>query len=307
MKVEKKFFIKPDGTKIEAENIVQKSIVFKVKSIDAESRIVRGVVGSDDSMDRHGENINPKGWFLDNFKNNPVILLNHDYWSMPIGKAIKVAVEDNQLIFDIQFSKKYKKAITAFDLLQEGIFNAWSVGFIVLKWGAAGSDYSIDEMELLELSLVTVPANPNALTPRDEEKMKEFEKIETTSLFDKKEKVKTEKKEIVEEKKDDKTETKEVKSEKKVKVVLTEKKKAVIIALIKEVFDQSLDEKLPEAISKYLGNKAIDPKVEVKKSKSSTFAVLNRIHEELKHQNKGSGKTLKNFNHIIGRLEKSDE
>lgn len=141
-------------------------LISSVKGFNDEEMLVSGVIGSDGSVDRHGDSINPKGWVLDNFQKNPVILLNHDYGGLPIGKATNVKRKDGALTFDIKFSKTYELAKTAYSLLKEGILNAWSVGFIPLEWGKAGGEFTINKMELLELSLVTVPANPNALTPR---------------------------------------------------------------------------------------------------------------------------------------------
>jgi len=146
------------------------------KSFNDDEMLVTGVLGSDASTDRHGDRINPKGWNLENFKKNPVILLNHAYDALPIGKAVNVKRKADGLVFDIQFSKAYDVAKTAYALLKEGILNAWSVGFIPLEFGKSGGEYTIDKMELLELSLVTVPANPNALTPRQMKSLQTLEK-----------------------------------------------------------------------------------------------------------------------------------
>jgi len=138
-------------------------ILSSFKSIDADNMKVTGVIGSDDSVDRYGDRINPKGWDLENFKKNPVIMLQHNYQQFPIGIATNVKRKENSLVFDIQFSKTLALAKEAFDLVKERIMRAWSVGFLVKEWATSGSEYTIDKMELLELSLVAIPANPNAL------------------------------------------------------------------------------------------------------------------------------------------------
>lgn len=138
------------------DTALEKSII-----IDEEKRIVDGVIGSTGLIDRQGESINPEGWSLDNFKKNPIILFGHDYYSLPIGKALKVWVEEGKLMFTIKFSSK-PFAQDVFDLIKEGMLNAVSVGFIPLKWDEKG-DYTFAEQELLELSVVPVPANPEAL------------------------------------------------------------------------------------------------------------------------------------------------
>lgn len=128
-----------------------------------DDRIWRGVVGSSGVLDRHGDTVNPNGWNLENFKKNPVILYGHDHRGLPIGKAINVEVKDGKLMFDIQFSKKSQLATEVWNLIKEGILKAVSVGFMVEEWGMAGDPYTIMKQELFELSVVTIPANPEAL------------------------------------------------------------------------------------------------------------------------------------------------
>ncbi len=129
--------------------------------VDKENKILGGVVGSSGAIDRHGESLNPNGWSLNNYMRNPVILFGHDYKSLPIGKAMKVWVEDGKLMFTIKFADT-PMGNEVFKLFEEDMLNAFSVGFIPMKWDETG-DYTFAEMELLELSVVTVPANPEAL------------------------------------------------------------------------------------------------------------------------------------------------
>lgn len=128
-----------------------------------DDRIWRGVVGSSGVLDRHGDTVNPEGWNLKNYEKNPVILYGHDHRGLPIGKAINVEIKDGKLMFDIQFSKKSQLATEVWNLIKEGILKAVSVGFMVEEWGMAGDPYTIMKQELFELSVVTIPANPEAL------------------------------------------------------------------------------------------------------------------------------------------------
>lgn len=131
--------------------------------LDKENNKLIGVIGSTGSIDRHGESVNPMGWILTNYLKNPVIQWAHDYSTLPVGKAERVYIEDNALKFDIKFADTaFAKEV--FSLFTDGILNAFSVGFIPKKWGVSGQDvYDIMEQELLELSVVPVPANPEAL------------------------------------------------------------------------------------------------------------------------------------------------
>ena len=59
-------------------------------------------VASTANADRYGDVINQGGWDLSKFRQNPVILLNHNSNALPIGKGI-VDVVDGQLMVDIEF------------------------------------------------------------------------------------------------------------------------------------------------------------------------------------------------------------
>lgn len=129
-----------------------------LKAINEEKRTVSGGIASDGGLDRHGESLNPNGWKI----NGQVPLLwGHDYRALPIGKTTQLYVEDEKLKFDGFLSEKYDFAKTVFDLITEGIVEKVSVGFIPLKYDETGK-YTYAEMELLEISFVTVPANPRA-------------------------------------------------------------------------------------------------------------------------------------------------
>jgi hypothetical protein len=43
------------------------------------------VIISTEHTDRSGEIVKQSGWELANFKNNPIVLWGHDYYSLPIG------------------------------------------------------------------------------------------------------------------------------------------------------------------------------------------------------------------------------
>ena len=134
-----------------------------IKKIDMENHIITGSF-SNENMDRHGE-IVFQNWELKNFKKNPVILNSHNYGDITeiLGKAINLDnnKEKKELLGDIQFAvSQNPKAKIAFDLYAGGFANAFSVGFIPLEFDKDGN---ILKSELLEISLVSVPANALAL------------------------------------------------------------------------------------------------------------------------------------------------
>ena len=119
-------------------------------------------IASTETPDRDGEIIKQSGWDLTNFKANPVLLLFHNYQELPVGKITDLSIEDGQLKFKAVFSEATQKAKEAYQLVKEGILNTFSVGFIPREWDKADGSV-ITKAELLEISLVPVPANPEAV------------------------------------------------------------------------------------------------------------------------------------------------
>jgi HK97 family phage prohead protease len=119
-------------------------------------------IASTDSKDRHGEVIQQEGWDLKEFKKNPVILASHDSQSFPIGKATNIKVSNGKLIFTAVFSEATQMAREAYQLVKEGILNCFSVGFIP-KARDEKDESIITNAELLEISLVAIPANSEAV------------------------------------------------------------------------------------------------------------------------------------------------
>jgi len=139
-----------------------------VKAIGDTDGLLTGVVGSTADVDRYQEIINQETWQLDNYKSNPVILWAHNLTfgedRPPIGKAVRVGVEDGKLVFDIQFDMADSFAADIFRKYKEKFLNAFSVGFIAHQEAVDDSGHTILlNNELLELSAVPVPANPMAL------------------------------------------------------------------------------------------------------------------------------------------------
>lgn len=121
------------------------------------------VIASDQTIDRAWETILASGRDLENYMKNPIILFGHDYRDIEniVGKATRVYVENNALVVEGVFaSTEYAQVCRT--LYDEGILKTVSVGFIPLQRDAEDTSI-ITKAELLELSFVPVPCNPNAL------------------------------------------------------------------------------------------------------------------------------------------------
>lgn len=150
------------------KNLVYKTIPFDIKNVDVEEGTL-WAVGSTEGFDREGDRIRMDGWDIENYLKNPVILWAHNYREPPIGKALDVVPQANGLWFKILFAKT-DKAQEVFGLYADGFMRAWSVGFLPKQKERlkeqedeeiSGWDYI--KQELLELSAVPVPSNPDAL------------------------------------------------------------------------------------------------------------------------------------------------
>ena len=124
---------------------------------------------SDATVDRYGDVIEPDGWLLDNFRRHPVALFNHNP-NLVVGNWRNIRVEDDRLLGDFEPAPPgtTRTADDVRRLIEADLLAAVSVGFrsiesepIDPKRPAAGTRYT--RQELLETSIVSVPANPSAL------------------------------------------------------------------------------------------------------------------------------------------------
>ncbi len=126
-----------------------------------EDGVLTVAVASSEKEDRHGDVLKSTGWDLENFKRNPVIQWAHDPTTPAIGKVEEIEVKDNKLYFKPKFAVKASKlAREVYELYKEGVLRAFSVGYRELERDSKGDTTG---MELLEISSVNVPANPDAL------------------------------------------------------------------------------------------------------------------------------------------------
>lgn len=121
------------------------------------------VVASDPTLDRTKDVMRPEGCVLDNYQNNPIVLASHDP-TQPIGSA-KAAIRNGRVEALIDFAPAgiSAKADEFCGLAKAGVLRAVSVGFDPIEYQpnkAGGYDYN--KWELMELSVVAVPANPGA-------------------------------------------------------------------------------------------------------------------------------------------------
>jgi HK97 family phage prohead protease len=138
-------------------------------------------IASTAASDRYGDVVD-QSWLLDNYRANPVIQVDHDYRAdATVGRATSAEVKDGALVIEVQWGKGPRAQEVA-QKVADGLLSAVSVGFRPGR-SARRSEFPVEhpyyadkvenpygmayyDNELLEVSVVAVPANPEALAQR---------------------------------------------------------------------------------------------------------------------------------------------
>ena len=156
----------------------------QIRSIQAVRRTVeeggqkRAVfVASTDTPDRYSDIVDQATWKLENYRANPVVQVDHDYRVEATVARGSVATDSGALTLEIDAWAETARAQDVRALVEAGIVNAVSVGFRPgrmiprsqmpkedPRYGDRG--YIMYDCELLEVSIVAIPANPEALAAR---------------------------------------------------------------------------------------------------------------------------------------------
>jgi len=123
---------------------------------------IEGYASTDD-VDRQGDIVPASVWKkgIQNYLKNPVILAYHDH-SEPVGRMVEHRVDSKGLWVKARISSA---ATEVFNLVKDGILTAFSIGFRIVdaEYDAAKELFVVKELELHEISVVSVPANQNTL------------------------------------------------------------------------------------------------------------------------------------------------
>ena len=125
---------------------------------------------SDETPDRIGDIIMADGCDLSNFKRNPIALFGHRS-DFPIGQWRNLLIEKTALRGELVIAPEgtSERIDEIRRLINAGVLRAVSVGFRAKDYEVIKDQddmfvgYKFTKQELLETSLVSVPANPNAL------------------------------------------------------------------------------------------------------------------------------------------------
>ena len=148
-----------------------------------ETRMAATFVITSEDVDRVGDVVVTQGIYLGNFERNPVCPYSHQALIFPVGKwrdpegNCTIRLEEKRAVGTVYFSQTYSEAATVFALVKEEILNATSIGFNPLvppvrrdpdERGSAGIEVGLyyPSVDLLEVSIVMVPAQPTATLVR---------------------------------------------------------------------------------------------------------------------------------------------
>jgi len=172
----------------------------EIRKVDEEARTVE-FVASDNSVDSYGTVLPVDKWDLKRYESNGIVGYMHDVYGDSftksadpddvIGKGVAF-VEDGKLIVRITFEPAdlNPKSDKIFRKLQFGSLHAVSVGFRATAKGHMGDEsrgenpnvYYYDGQELLEVSVVNIPSNANALKRSIEEERASWDVDKTEEI-----------------------------------------------------------------------------------------------------------------------------
>lgn len=123
-------------------------------------------------IDRQNEQIDTTGIDASTWeKTGMPVLYGHDYLGLPIGKGLSFKMFKTKMTSRFQLAvEEYPFAATVAAMIKGGYLNAVSIGGLVREWS---DDYrQVLKLEMVEFSVVPIPANPSALiTTRSLEKI----------------------------------------------------------------------------------------------------------------------------------------
>ena len=118
------------------------------------------------AKDRSGDIVTAEAWAkgVDNYRRNPVLLYQHKH-DCPIGRVDNIRVDKKGIFVEGMVSEAAEKNHGVQTLIKDGALKSFSVGFRVKdgKYNREDDSMMITEVELLEISVVSVPCNQDSL------------------------------------------------------------------------------------------------------------------------------------------------
>lgn len=147
--------------------IIRKLFQTKASSLDDSSKSVTFVISTNEK-DRYGDVVDQKSWDLKSYLTNPILLWGHnpDEPENVLGTAsdLQIAGDGSQTTAVLTFATDINpKAAMVYDLIKRGVLRTVSVGFRNHTLEYDDDTPVLKDNELLEISVVPIPANAGAL------------------------------------------------------------------------------------------------------------------------------------------------
>lgn len=141
----------------------------------------KALLVSDESLNSYNIRVMTAGGEFDRFRKNPIMLFNHiravggktdDV--LPIGTWIDLKIEGDKIYATPVFDEKDEFAAKISGKFERGIIRSASIGLKVIEMSQEGVDeqgrpvFVITKWQLMEISLVDIPSNENAVAFYDE-------------------------------------------------------------------------------------------------------------------------------------------
>ena len=149
----------------------QRRVMVVTEARQAEDGSAHRMVIAANELSRNGDDLNLRGISFKNYRKNPVVLWAHDsYQGIPIAKTVKIDHDDQgRIVADFEFNSDDEFAARVENAWNGGFIRGASIRYMPTKVVEVRDEQGrvdrlrIEESELLEWSLVAVPADPDSV------------------------------------------------------------------------------------------------------------------------------------------------
>ena len=140
---------------------------FETKALSKKSNSIK-IAGyaNTTAKDRSNDVVTAEAWAkgVDNYRKNPVLLYQHKH-DCPIGRVEQITVDKKGIHVEAAVSEAAERNHGVQTLIKDGALKSFSVGFRVKdgKYNREDDSMVITDVELLEISVVSVPCNQESL------------------------------------------------------------------------------------------------------------------------------------------------
>lgn len=145
----------------------------------------------DETVNTYGFRMLTSGANLEEFRKNPVILLNHKDWELPIGRWENIRIEGTQILADALFDEKDDVAVKIACKVEGGFLRMASMGAWPPEEVSDAEELKLPGQTLptvtrwtaREASIVTIGANHNALVLFDRQTGKPLDLTDASTVI----------------------------------------------------------------------------------------------------------------------------